>query len=482
LSVAAAKWHAPPRQAITEPEAAREEFFTMRTWTILLLAVVALSLAGLGYSSWSSGTLVEAARAQLGSVREYVDEEGKTRLAETYLITMPYDGRIEPIDLLEGTTVKRGQVVAQIKRVDVELAKAMAQTSVDRLQASIRENDDTSVELTALKQANNVVDSIDRMVEAAAARVKTGEAKLAYAEKHLSRLQTLIKDNASTEEEIDRARVGQVESGVEHQQDVLVLRSAEALRAATALVPTSIRQYIQRKTLSRDVLDQQLAEAQVRMREVEKNAQLSTMTSPVDGVILERAVSDERQVAAGTVLLRIGRWEDLEIEADVLSQDVVRVKSQQDVQISGAAIGPQPAKAHVTRIFPAGFTKVSSLGVEQQRVKVIMKLEDDDLRRLREGNDLGVAYRVRVRIFTASASDTLVIPRSALFRGASNDWQVYSIRGGQAHLQAVKIGLANDEQVQVVDGLAEGDQVILAPETNLSEGQAVRAINTAAAK
>jgi HlyD family secretion protein len=136
----------------------------------------------------------------------------------------------------------------------------------------------------------------------------------------------------------------------------------------------------------------------------------------------------------------------------------------------------------VTRIFPAGFTKVSSLGVEQQRVKVIMKLEDDDLRRLREGNDLGVAYRVRVRIFTASASDTLVIPRSALFRGASNDWQVYSIRGGQAHLQAVKIGLANDEQVQVVDGLAEGDQVILAPETNLSEGQAVRAINTAAAK
>jgi HlyD family secretion protein len=258
---------------------------------------------------------------------------------------MPYDGRIEPIELLEGAKVTKGQVVAQIKRVDVELAKAMALASVERLKASIRENDDTSVELTALKQSNSVVESIDRMVEAASARVKTGEAKLAYAEKHLSRLQTLIKDNASTEEEIDRARVAQIESGVEHQQDVLVLRSAEAMRAATALAPTAVRQYIQRKTLSREVLEQQLAEADVRMREVEKNEQLSTMTSPVEGVVLERAVSDERQVTAGTVLLRIGRWEDLEIEADVLSQDVVRVKSKQAVEVSGAAVAlnrPRP--------------------------------------------------------------------------------------------------------------------------------------------
>jgi HlyD family secretion protein len=150
------------------------------------------------------------------------------------------------------------------------------------------------------------------------------------------------------------------------------------------------------------------------------------------------------------------------------------------VEVSGAAVGAQPAKAHVTRIFPAGFTKVSSLGVEQQRVKVIMKLEGDDLTRLRENNDLGVAYRVRVRIFTAEATDTLAIPRSALFRGASNDWRVYTIRGGRAHLQAVKIALANDERVQVVEGLAAGDQVILAPETNLAEGQAVRPINTTA--
>jgi HlyD family secretion protein len=198
----------------------------------------------------------------------------------------------------------------------------------------------------------------------------------------------------------------------------------------------------------------------------------------VEGVILERAVSNERQVAVGTVLLRIGRWEDLEIEADVLSSDVVRVKPGQTVEVHGPAIGPKPATAKVTRIYPAGFTKTSSLGVEQQRVKVIVKFTPLDLRRLREDNDLGVHYRVRVRIFTAESSGALVIPRSALFRGSKNDWRVFVIRDGRAHLQAVKVGLSNDESAEITSGLSESDQVILAPETNLVEGQSVRVIDT----
>ena len=376
----------------------------MRTWTLIAIAALAVVLTGLGYAAWTSGVGVEASTCRRGLIQEYVDEEGKTRLAETYLITMPYDGRIDPIELTEGTVVTKGQVLARIKPVDIELTRATAQATLNRLKASIKENDDTTVESTTLKQSFSLAESVDRMVDAAAARVKAGQAKLAYAEKDLSRTQRLAANNASAERELDQARVSQVDSSVQYQQDMLVLRSAEAIQAATALVPTAVRQYIQRKVLGHDVLEQQLAEAEVHMREVEKNAQLGTMISPVDGVVLERAVSDERQVAAGTVLLRIGRWEDLEIEADVLSQDVVRVKPGQQVEVHGAAIGPRTATAQVTRIFPAGFTKVSSLGVEQQRVKVIMKFNADDWRRLREQNDLGVHYRVRVRIVTAEAS------------------------------------------------------------------------------
>jgi HlyD family secretion protein len=454
----------------------------MRTWLIVGTAIVAVSLAGLGWASWSSGVPVEAAAAKRGPVREYVDEEGKTRLAETYLVTMPYDGRIEPIELVEGAKVTKGQVVARIVPLDIELNKAIARAAVERLKASIKENDDASVESTALSQTVSMVESIDRMVEAAATRVRSGQAKLDYAEKFLARTERLAQNNTKTQDDLEQARVSQVEASVQYQQDMLVLRAAEAMRAATALLPTAVRQYIQRKLLTHDVLAQQLAEAEVQMREAEKNERLGTMTSPVDGVVLERAVTGERQVASGTVLARIGRWEDLEIEADVLSQDVVRVKTGQRVDVHGAAIGQRAAHAQVSRIFPAGFTKVSSLGVEQQRVKVIMKFEPDDWKRLRDENDLGVDYRVRVRIYTAESSGSLVIPRSALFRGANNDWRVFTIRGGRAHLQAVKVGLANDERVEINGGLQENEQVILAPETNLAEGQRVRVLETESAK
>ncbi|MGD9723257.1 MAG: efflux RND transporter periplasmic adaptor subunit [Pirellulales bacterium] len=451
----------------------------MRKWVLVAVAIAGLGAAGLGFASWNFGVPVEAARVQRGAVREYVDEEGKTRLAETYLVTMPYDGRIEPIDSIEGTHVSQGQVVARIKAVDIDLKKALARAAVERLKASIKENDDASVENTALSQTVSMVESIDRTVEAAATRVKTGEAKLEYSEKYLSRVQRLTRNNTATEDELDRARLSQVEASVQYQQDVLVLRAAEALRAATALFPTAVRQYIQRKVLTHDVLEQQLAEAEVQMREAEKDERLGAMTSPVDGVVLERPVTNERQLAAGTVLLKIGRFEDLEIEADVLSQDVVRVKPGQSVEVHGAAIGERSARAEVTRIYPAGFTKVSSLGVEQQRVKVIMKFAPEDWQRLRSERDLGVDYRVRVRIFTAEATGALVAPRSALFRGAQNAWQLFAVRSGRARLQTVKVGLANDESAEILGGLAENDLVVLAPETNLTDGQRVRVLPTA---
>jgi HlyD family secretion protein len=155
---------------------------------------------------------------------------------------------------------------------------------------------------------------------------------------------------------------------------------------------------------------------------------------------------------------------------------VVNVKPGDEVDIYGPAIGQPAAKGVVTRIFPAGFTKVSSLGVEQQRVKVIVKMTDDDLRRLLQDRGLGVDYRVRIKIYTAQKSQALVVPRSALFRGGDGQWQVFAVRDGRAQLLNVDVGLMNDNRVEVSSKLQEGDTVILAPEMGLEEGQRVEAL------
>jgi HlyD family secretion protein len=387
---------------------------------------------------------------------------------------MPSTGRVEAISLVEGTSVKKGQVVARIVPQDLELNVASARAAIERLNAAIRESQDTSVETTSLEQARSFVTSMDRTVEAASERVRSGEAKHDYAEKFLGRMQQLFETKARSEDELDRAKLAHVQSTVEFRQDVLVERAMEAMQAATRLMPTIVLQYIERKTLSTDVLRKQLVEANVLLKQAIRDQERGTMTSPIDGIVLERLSSNEGQLAAGTVLLKLGRWEDLELEADVLSQEVVRIKPGNRVEVFGPAIGPREVQAKVTRVHPSGFTKISSLGVEQQRVKVVMKFAETDWRRLRKSNALGVEYRVRVRIVTDEKPAGLVVPRSALFRSAGGRWQVFAVRGGKAVLQDVALGLGNDEQVEITRGLSEGETVVLAPETNLKDGQRVR--------
>jgi HlyD family secretion protein len=443
---------------------------------IAAAGLAVIILVAITVSAFTGGLPVEAAAVVRGVVQEYVDERGKTRLPQTYNITMPLEGRISAIDLIEGTPVKKDQVVAHVVPSDLDLSVEGATAAVDRLKASIRENDDTTVESTGLKQSLDYVQSMDRAVEAAKAQVESGKAKLDYSNSNVERVRKMYLSKTSTQDEFEQAQLQQVQAGVEYQQDLLIERAIEALQAATALLPTGIRQYIDRKELEHNVLQRQLEEANVHLKESDRDKNRGELRSPVDGIVLERAISDERQVSAGTVLLRIGRLEDLEVEADILSQDVVNVKEGDAVEITGPAIGPAPVRGTVKRIYPAGFTKVSSLGVEQQRVKVIIVFNAADLARLQRERDLGVDYRVRVRVITAEKKDALTAPRSALFRGGDGKWQVFAVSDRHARLQPVETGLMNDETVEITRGLEPGELVVLAPETSLKDGMRVKPI------
>src|SRR5262249_36618307 len=153
----------------------------MRTWMIAVAALAAIILVAILVNVFTGGFPVEAAPVVRSTVQEYVDERGKTRLPQTYNITMPLEGRISAIDLIEGTPVKKDQVVARVVPSDLDLSVESATAAVDQLKASIRENDDTSVENTGLKQSLDYVQSMDRAVEASKAQVESGKAKLDYA-------------------------------------------------------------------------------------------------------------------------------------------------------------------------------------------------------------------------------------------------------------------------------------------------------------
>jgi HlyD family secretion protein len=449
----------------------------MVRWIILI--VVVLVIAGAIYAGMTTRHAVETALAERGPISAYVEERAKTRLPRVYRITMPIGGRILPIELDKGDAVTAGQVVAQLEVADLDTAVAEAEARVQRLHASIVENNDTRLERSLIEGLNHELDSIDRAVEAAQAKTEASKAREDYYALDLGRKREAYAGNAATVKEVDEAELASIESRVDNRTDILTLRALEAIRKAAQIWPRTVQQYIDKKALSEAVLDHELTEAQAALERTRRDRGRARITSPVNGVVLHRAVESERVLAAGQPLLEVGRLAELEVEAEILSQEALEISVGDPVDIIGPSIGREPIQGVVRRIDPSGFTKISSLGVEQQRVKVIIAFAEGALAALRDaGRELGVEYRVRVRIHTARRDEAIVIPRSALFRSAADRWQVFVVRDGRARLTDLTIGLMNEAHVEVLEGLSAGDEVILAPETSLEDGTRVQSRST----
>ncbi len=455
----------------------------MKLWMIVLAVVVVAGVGGWALGVFGNGTPVQTKTADWAPIAEFVTERGKTKLPKTYLITMPYAARIEAIDIREGDPVEQGQVVARIVPRDLELELKVATEAVNRLKAAIAEKSDVSVETTLYKQTLSYEAAMEKTVEAAKDRRRASDAKLQYAVERLQNVEAALRanPNAITPDEYQATRVRKIEADVDRTQDEFIVAISEALYRATDMGDVLVSNYIARKTgPEKAVLEEELNEAQARLEQIEQKVQRGAMISPVSGTVLERHSVNERYLAAGEILLEIGDLRTMEVEIEVLTQDAVHIRPGNVVEIYGPSIGVDPVLGIVTQVYPAGFTKVSSLGVEQQRVRVTVGLNSADLERLVHGRGLGVNYRVRVKIFTNQKDRALVIPRSALFRGHAGNWQVFAVRSGRAELQDVEIGLMNDEAVEIVKGIEAGTPVVLAPETDLVSGSKIAIIQTAA--
>ncbi len=439
-------------------------------FSLALIAGVAASMAMFG----AGRTPVDVGLAEIGPISTYVEEQAKTRLPDVYKITMPLEGRVLPITLIAGDPVQNGQIVARLEAADLETAAAEGKARVARLEKQIIQNNDTRLEDNALRQFDQFLESMNHTVRAAAEQTTASKAKMEYSESEFEQQKRLKEKNATTEHELDTAELQQKQSQVDYAKDMLTKSSLESIRSAMVIGRETIEKYIEKKSLERAVLEQQLAEARLELEQFERDRARSKIQSPVDGTVLKRHVSNERVLPAGELLLEIGRLEQLEVEAEILSEDAVVMREGYGVEILGPGIGSKPVKGRIKRIEPQGFTKVSSLGVEQQRVRVIIGFLPGELQALKDrGRVLGADYRVRVRIFTGQRSNTLSIPRSALFRGSEGNWQVFVVKDGRAKRVNVEVGLLNDFRAEILAGARAGEEVIIAPEANLEDGEKV---------
>jgi HlyD family secretion protein len=380
------------------------------------VAIVAIILA---VALWPSATAVDVATVARGAMQVTIDEEGETRVREKFVVSAPVAGTVERIELEPGDRVFRGKTVV------ARLTPATSPLIDPRTQAELRAAVDAARAAVGQAQAERN--------RAAAARSR--------ADSTVRRLEALLESGAISRDELEAAQT--------------TLKSAEeAVRAAEF-------------ALARAEHELQLARARLAPPAPVAGGRTVPVVAPVDGVVLRRMRESASVIPVGEPLLEIGDPASLEIVADLLSTDAVRIPRGAPVIIDQWG-GPHPLEGRVRLVEPSGFMKVSALGVEEQRVNVIIDFDDEN-----DPASLGDAYRVEVRIVIWRQDSVLKVPVGALFR-RGQDWAVFLVENGRAREQIVQVGQRNDRDAEILKGLSEGQSVVLHPPDTLHDQQRVQ--------
>jgi HlyD family secretion protein len=385
---------------------------------ILAIAVLAL-LAGIVWAFLPRPVEVEVAEVAPRTIVVAVAEEGEARIREVFTISATIGGKLRRIDLHAGDPVfAQKTVVAVIGPAAPALLDARARSVAEATRSAARS-----------------------AVDLAAAQVAQAEAALEFKAAEANRSRALFGRSAISQRVLDAAIL-------EHRTALTAFDSAKANLAVR-----------QRELES--------AEAVLGIGDpYGAEACCVDIIAPVSGRVLRVLTENEQVVQPGTPIMEIGNPGNLEITVDLLSRDAVRVREGSEAQITGW--GGAPIAARVERIEPSARTRVSALGINEQRVRVILHLRGDPA----DWQLLGHGFRVIVHINLWKGEDVLSVPVGALFRDGS-DWATYVVQDGRAQLQIITLGERNDSFAQVLSGVKTGDQVILHPSDLVADGTAV---------
>lgn len=388
-------------------------------------SLVALLVIGLAFAFRPRAIVVDMTEVRRGPLVVTVNDEGRTRVHDIYVLSAPVAGRMRRIDLHAGDpVVARETVVAEIEPIDPAFLDPRSEA-----------------------QAIADVRAAESAEALARATVEQAEAELEFAAREHDRATQLIEEGTISERERDDA-----------EREFRTKRAA----LATALAALDVRSYELERARAALVTP---ANTQARVEECACVA----IRAPVDGSVLRILQQSEAVVTSGTPLVEIGDPRDLEIVVDLLSSDAVNVASGQRVLIERWG-GETTLEGRVRLVEPYGFTKISALGIEEQRVNVIIDLTSatEEWARLAHG------YQVELGIVLWEASDALKLPLLALFRDGE-DWAVFVDAEGRAELRHVTLGQRSQLDVQVLDGLEEGDRVVLHPSDRVQAGVRIAA-------
>ncbi len=365
---------------------------------------------------------VDLVSVHRGDFQVTIEEEGRTRLKQRYTVSSPSAGYMRRVDLKVGDTVKKGQTLVVLEPLRSQAldprSRAQAQLGVSAAQAAL---------------------------EAAVEKERAAASDAEYVEKRLERMSTLFSKGYIAKDQFEQTETEAKKTRAYHLSSKAAVNMARAdlEKAKTNLLNYGVPQNVGKHNLI-------------------------YVSSPVNGSVFRLYRESEGSLNVGEPLMDIGNQKDLEIRAEVLSSDAVKIKA--GTRVLFKRWGLDENLTGVVRVVePAGFTKISSLGVEEQRVLVIADITSEQ----EKWQALGDGYRLEAHFIIWEGKNILQLPASALFRSGS-DWAVFAAEKGKARRRIVEIGHRNGLAAEIISGLMEGEKVIAYPDDAINDGTRIK--------
>ncbi len=390
---------------------------------IIKWVVVAIILMVFAYAFMPEPMAVDMATINRGQLIISIDAEGKTRIHDIYTVSTPIDGRVTRIESEVGSRVIAGETIL----------------------ANMRPSNPQFLDKRSEIQAKADVDGAKAALALSVARKNQAQVALQFGEVEFRRTQEMYDKRLIPIAQLEQAelQVNNLKAELETAQSTVQVQLANLHVAETRLLQPDTGM------LSGSAED--------------NNCQIC-VKAPVDGLVLEVLHKSESTVPVGTPLMTIGNPLDMEIELEMLSTNAIKVQVGDQAQIKRWG-KDDIIQAQVRLVEPVGFTKISALGVEEQRVRVILSFTDA----YQKWQSLGHGFRVEATIITDEFTDVIKVPIAAMFR-QDGQWAVFTVVSQKAKLQAIEVSHQNNQFAAVTKGLSMGETVIIYPSTNLLDG------------
>lgn len=408
----------------------------MKKKTIIGLAALIVIIGILtAIASQYSAIEVNAEKVRRGNIASYVEEFGEVKAKDYINIYAPTSAKVESVMVDIGSLAKTGDVLAKLDGQDI----SRMIEEIDAQRSSI---------LAQYNEAKKPVDS--EIIEKLKIEINNMEQRVNTARKNLDDKKILLEAGAISNDEFQ-----------------LAVNSLDFELGNIEMAKLDLQQL--NNPVSSNVLAQY--ESQLKQLDIQKDALMDsgedyTIESTIDGTVLFKNIDEGSYLQAGMHILQIANMDYMYIESDLLVGDIVKVEEGSEVIISNKDLDISDIKGQVSKIHPAAFSKVSDLGIEQKRIKIEIEMNEMN-------KNIKPGYEMDIRIITDKSEDTLTIPENAVFDMDGN-YYVFKISDGKAILTQVKTGIESQRQIEILEGLAEGESIILSPDNEIAEGKKVK--------